>query len=195
MKLVIPGEPIPQQRPRLYKRRGVSGCYDPNGKQKDIIKLQIADQLKRYMPFKLLEMPRISFIWHMPIPKAVSKKMRPQFNSGLLKHISKPDVDNLSKLYMDCMTGLVYADDNCASLGFAIKLYHWDPKTIIFINETDPFLSPEQIDPIAYCALFGPESGTQSCEEISSLDDFYSPTRLIDLRFVGKRFLFPPAQS
>lgn len=137
MKIIIPGDPIPQQRPRLYRRYGKSGAWDPNGKQKDQIKRYVQQWMAaRYPSYMPLTSCRLSFVWHMPIPKSVTKRDIPKYQSGLHRHTSKPDVDNLAKLYMDCLTGIIYADDNCASLGFAVKLYHLEPKTIILINQT-----------------------------------------------------------
>lgn len=195
MKIVISGNPIPQQRVRLFKRHGKSGAYDPDSKKKNLIKIQIKQYLKRYMPFKPLEHPRVSFIFHMPIPASTPKRSRPVFDSGMLKHELRPDVDNLVKLYLDCMNGIVWPDDKTVSLGFAVKLYHPEPKTIIVINETSAFLSPMQIDQLVYCGLFAPESGTQKYEEISSLDDWYTPTHLGDEQFCKSYGLSPPFRS
>jgi len=142
MKIIIPGDPIPQQRPRLYRRHGKSGAWDPNGQQKDAIKQHVRQSMQPYMPFKPLEMARVSFIWHFKLPGYIPKRDMPSYASGMRRHTSKPDVDNLAKLYMDCMTGIVYPDDNCVSLGFAIKLYHPEPKTMIFINQTSEMLEP-----------------------------------------------------
>ena len=130
------------------------------------------------MPFKPFLRPRVSFIFHMPIPAYVSRKNRPIYESGAFKHEVKPDVDNLAKLYMDCLTGIVYDDDKSVQLGYVVKLYHHDPKTIILIQETKPFLTASEVDPLIYCALFGPESGNTDCQTMDALDDFYTPDHL-----------------
>lgn len=77
----------------------------------------------------------------MPIPKSLSKKERSDAELGHLKHIKKPDVDNLVKLYLDVLSGIAFDDDNRVSLGQAIKVYSPTPKTVIYIEETDRLVS------------------------------------------------------
>lgn len=72
----------------------------------------------------------------MPIPKSMSKKDRLEANKGFLKHIKKPDVDNLIKLYLDVISGIAIKDDNAVSIGTAIKLYSITPRVEIMIEET-----------------------------------------------------------
>lgn len=81
----------------------------------------------------------------MPIPKSLSKRDREEANSGSLKHVKKPDVDNLVKLYLDVLSGIVFDDDNRVSLGQAIKVYSPSPKTIIYIEETQRMISNDEI--------------------------------------------------
>lgn len=81
----------------------------------------------------------------MPIPKSLPKSMREQAEKGLLKHVKKPDVDNLIKLYLDVLTGTAINDDNCVSLGSAIKVYSYKPRVEIFIEETENIVSIDEV--------------------------------------------------
>ena len=81
----------------------------------------------------------------MPIPKSMSRKERDIAEKGNLKHLKKPDVDNLIKLYLDVLSELVFEDDNCVSIGQAIKIYSQSPKTVIYIQETNAELSRDEI--------------------------------------------------
>lgn len=81
----------------------------------------------------------------MPIPKSMSKQERMHAESGLLKHIKKPDVDNLVKLYLDVLTGTALTDDNCVSLGSAIKVYSSKPRVEIYIEETDKIVTMNEV--------------------------------------------------
>lgn len=81
----------------------------------------------------------------MPIPKSMDRKSRQQAETGLLKHLKKPDVDNLIKLYLDVVSGIVFPDDNCVSIGSAIKVYSITPKTVIYIEETSPILTMDEV--------------------------------------------------
>lgn len=75
----------------------------------------------------------------------MSKSERTIALKGNLKHVKKPDVDNLVKLYLDVLSGLVFEDDNCVSLGTCIKVYSDNPKTIIYIEETDKQVTIEEV--------------------------------------------------
>lgn len=75
----------------------------------------------------------------------MSKSDRVHANSGLLKHAKKPDVDNLIKLYMDVLTGIVWHDDNCVSLGSAVKVYSSKPRVEMFVECTDKILTMDEL--------------------------------------------------
>src|SRR5881396_3796178 len=113
MKLVLDGDPVCQIRMKYSGRNGIGRIYDPREKQKKQIKKLIADKYSG----KHFQHPRISFIFHMPIPKSIPKKMLSLYESGLLKHEKKPDTDNLIKLYLDCMDGIMFDGDQKVSLG------------------------------------------------------------------------------
>ena len=81
----------------------------------------------------------------MPIPKSLSKKDRSDAEAGYLKHIKKPDVDNLIKLYLDVLTGIAIEDDNCVAIGSAIKVYSIRPRTEIYIEETEKIVSMNEV--------------------------------------------------
>jgi Holliday junction resolvase RusA-like endonuclease len=81
----------------------------------------------------------------MPIPKSMPKKERTEALAGMLKHVKKPDVDNLVKLYLDVLSGIAIPDDNCVSLGTAVKLYSITPKTVIYIEETQKILTLDEV--------------------------------------------------
>jgi len=75
----------------------------------------------------------------------MKKEERKLANDGFLKHVKKPDVDNLIKLYLDVLSGIAFEDDNCVSLGSAIKIYSLMPKTVITICEHDKLISMNEI--------------------------------------------------
>lgn len=127
----IPGIPIPQQRPRLSKR----GVFDPQSKEKKVIKHTIYLQTKQITePFKH---PEVSFIFLMPIVNAVKDKL--PSNNFFLRHEKKPDIDNLVKLYLDCLDGNLFFGDQQVSLGYCEKFYSKTPSTFIKIEEKPPY--------------------------------------------------------
>jgi hypothetical protein len=46
IKLVLPGDPVPQARVRLFKRGNKVMTYDPQGALKRDLKVKIQDQLQ-----------------------------------------------------------------------------------------------------------------------------------------------------
>lgn len=158
MKIIIPGIPIQQSRPRYYQCKGVVNVYDPQAKEKNIIK-----KLLLSLDEKQFNYPRISFIFQMPICKSTRKKDLPLYNSGIVKHTKKPDVDNLIKFYLDCMDGIFFTGDQIVSLGPCMKLYNPNPKTVIWIEETGPLVAAYELDT---CCLDLTECDIQSLSEM-----------------------------
>ena len=105
----IPGEPVAQ--PRSRNRKG-GGHYDPLSNFKKGIRLLIRSQVKGMEP--LTGPLAMSFSFRMHRPK---KHYGTGKNKDVLKmsapyyHINTPDWDNLCKMIMDCMTGIVWVDD------------------------------------------------------------------------------------
>lgn len=85
------------------------------------------------------------FWFFMPIPKSMCKKDREFALKGSLKHIKKPDVDNLVKLYLDVISGLAIQDDNAVSLGMCMKVYSIKPRVEIFIEETEQNVTMNEV--------------------------------------------------
>ena len=142
MKIIIPGVPVPQARMKHARIKGFITTYDPNAKDKKHIRAIVEDSKNP----NTFDYPRISFLFHMPIPKSIRKRDVELYNSGKLKHDKKPDVDNLIKLYLDCLDGLVIQGDQKVSLGPCLKVYHPEPKTVIWIHETTHKLTPWELD-------------------------------------------------
>lgn len=138
MKIIIPGKPIPQTRMRHCGIR----TYDPRAKEKK----QIREFLKTQQNVLSYKYPRISFLFHMPIPKTLPKRDVNTYNSGIVKHVKKVDIDNLVKLYLDCLTGIIIDKDETVALGSCVKVYHPEPKSIIWIHETQQIMTDMDFD-------------------------------------------------
>lgn len=129
----ILGTPIPQQRPRLSKR----GVFDPQSKEKKVIKQIIYLQTKHIKDY--FKNPHVSFIFFMPIVFAMKNKL--PSNNGFLRHEKKPDIDNLIKLYLDCLDGSLFSGDQQVSLGESYKFYGQNPGVLIKVEETCPHMA------------------------------------------------------
>lgn len=102
IKLQIYGDPVPQGRPRAFRRGNFIGMYDPEKSRdwKNSIKLQAIAQ-KAPMLAGALSMT-IQFM--LKRPKTLPKKV--------IHHVKKPDVDNLVKAVKDALRGICYQDDS-----------------------------------------------------------------------------------
>jgi Holliday junction resolvase RusA-like endonuclease len=123
--------------------KGHAMVYDPIAKEKKAIKGLIKEMFGDH---KIFIHPRISFVFHMPIPASTPKKLMCMYQSGRFKHEKKFDVDNMIKAYLDCLDSIAFDGDQCVMLGPCIKLYHPEPKTIIEIQERDQVLCEDEID-------------------------------------------------
>jgi Holliday junction resolvase RusA-like endonuclease len=173
MKIIIDGIPSAQTRMKYSARNGIGRIYDPKQKEKLQLRKVIANEFGDSVPFSH---PSISFIFHMPIPLSIQKKLRIIYSSGFVKHEKKPDVDNFIKLYLDCLDGICFFGDQKVSLGNCVKLYHSKPKTIIFLKESSELLSLDEMPAEFQHFLFSQECETQSFFENVSLPDLDIPS-------------------
>ena len=97
---IVRGKPIPQGRPRAYRRGTFIGFYDPSTSKK--WKDEIAAQVKGQFPILHPGGPvSLSLFFKMPAPKS--------YKGG--PHVCRPDVDNLAKAVKDALTGICWQDD------------------------------------------------------------------------------------
>lgn len=147
MQIILPGKPLAQIRMKFSSKGGFGRIYDPRAKDKARISGEIKTwKDKALHQVRFLEHPRVCFVFHTPIPASTPKKLLAIYRSGLLKDERKPDVDNYIKLYLDCLDKILFDGDQKVMLGPCVKLYHPEPKTIIFINELSATLTPGEVD-------------------------------------------------
>lgn len=128
IKIIIPGTPIPQARPRL----GKYGVYDPKASDKKKVISYIKSSYKLQDCIDNFPLA-IKMTFFMPFPKASSKAyIQENYNNS---HIKKPDIDNLAKFYLDIMKGFVYTDDSLVAKICLQKVYSTEPKTVINISK------------------------------------------------------------
>jgi Holliday junction resolvase RusA-like endonuclease len=186
MKIIIPGVPLSQIRMKFSARNGIARVYDPREKYKKDIRKLLKTQ---FSTRDFLSFPRLSFIFHMPIPSSFPKKIQKLYRSGHYKHIKKPDTDNLVKLYLDCLDNIAFEGDQKVTLGPCIKLYHPHPKTIVILNEMSQILSQTEIDRETWLFLFSQESEKCSWAEKDFPSDSCALDKLELLQFPDKTAL------
>lgn len=123
-EFTLPGMPIAQKRPRFAS--GV--VFNSQKKEKILTRLHLNSLLVR-SDFKILSGAitlDLTFFVRAPHNK---KNLLGEFC------VSKPDLDNYVKFYLDVMNGLVYNDDNQVCQLYARKIYSGEPKTVISVSE------------------------------------------------------------
>lgn len=113
IEFTVPGEPVAQGRPRFSTRGNFVKAYDPE-KSKDYkayVKLvaMAAMSERSLKPFD--GAIAVSIRAYVSVPKSKSKKFRENALKGLEHPTKKPDCDNIAKILLDAMTGIVYEDD------------------------------------------------------------------------------------
>ena len=174
MILTLEGIPVQQKRMKSSTRGGFSRIYDPSSKDKK----RISDEIRELFEGKMLKHPIVSFIFYMPIPKSLPKKVIREFEQESTKHEKTPDVDNLVKLYLDCLTGIAFENDNCVQLGACTKVYSSKPRTVINLEESNVrFLFPTDLTVPAL------KFDAQSSSAKPSLPSSTNHSWLVDRRF------------
>lgn len=151
MKIILEGDPVQQKRMKTSRRGGFIQIYDPSAKEKKVIR----EEIKKQSDLEIFDHPHISFLFYMPIPKNTSKKLLKSFADERVKQEKKPDVDNLIKLYLDCLDGILFEGDQKVSLGCCIKIYSSRPRTVILLQESTQMVSPGELDDLTRVEVFG----------------------------------------
>ena len=97
-RYIINGEPIAQVRHSVSLRSGKPKAYYKSKKSK-------SENI--YLPKSVPVSLNFLFVFKRP-QRLKTKKTDP----GFIPHTVKPDNDNLIKLYVDCLSGVAFHDDN-----------------------------------------------------------------------------------
>jgi len=124
IRLFIDCKPTPKARPRLKKG---GGAYTPKKTviEEAVIGYTLNAEMSRHRLVPTSQAIRVELGFYF----------RPAKSNKALFHIKTPDLDNLVKLAMDAMTGVVYLNDAQVISLYCYKHYHSE-KEGIFINIT-----------------------------------------------------------
>lgn len=138
--LIIPGKPIAKKTHRTraavnWKCQTVQQFqWFPQRKEADSISILMRSQYKGPLIDRSVY---VRFEFYMPIPQRWNKDQKHKARTGILHHMVKPDVSNLTKFYEDCMKGAILTDDSLIVWSPPIKLYDDNPRTEILIKPFD----------------------------------------------------------
>ena len=126
MRYIYNGTPLAQQRHRMA--RGI--VYDPQSSIKRKLKFDAASQIRQQGYLNALEGPiSVRLDIRYPIPKSWLKKRQITENYKT----SRPDVDNISKIYLDILNKIAYDDDSQIVSLYAQKRYSSKPGVSVSI--------------------------------------------------------------
>lgn len=133
INITVPGEPVPQGRPKFSTIGGHARAYDPK-KSVDYKKL-VARYAMQHKPAQLLDGPlEVKILIFKPMLKSFSKKKSELAEARLLRPITKPDTDNYAKGPMDACKGIIWKDDGQVVDLRASKFYSGNPRLEITIR-------------------------------------------------------------
>ena len=136
LSITIPGKPIAKARPKFYRRGGFVGAY--NAQETEEGRFMQFLHMAKPEGWRVLQGPvRIEVQFLMPIPTSTSKKKKLGMVLGTIRHVKKPDCDNLLKFVKDCANGVLWRDDSQIFSLYATKFYSNNPATIILIRWED----------------------------------------------------------
>lgn len=120
----VEGNPVPQGRPRFYRRGNHVGAYDPPKSKAWKATVQSEALRQKCKPLEGALWVVVEF--YLKKPKAM-KQPTP--------HTARIDIDNLSKAIFDALNGIAYHDDAQVALLTASKQYADTPGVNIRISK------------------------------------------------------------
>lgn len=135
IRIIVPGDPQPQGRPRFTTKPFVR-AYDPP--KSAAYKKLVARYAMQQKPLTLLE-GELSIEIHIykQTLKSFSKKKAELAEAKLLRPITKPDADNYAKGPLDACKGIIWKDDGQVVDLVARKYYSSNPRIEMTIRTID----------------------------------------------------------
>tara|TARA_R100001039_G_C1854802_1_gene117793 strand:+ start:30124 stop:30546 length:423 start_codon:yes stop_codon:yes gene_type:complete len=131
LKLVFPFDPVPKGRPRFNGH-----AYTPK-RTRDAEKA-IREYASLIWKGEAIDKPIVvNFTFRFKVSKSWAKSKKEKALSGELKHVSRPDRDNLEKMVSDALNGIVWVDDSQIYDGRSRKEYAEHGEIVVEIGEED----------------------------------------------------------
>jgi len=126
------GEPMGKKRPKFARRGKFVHAYSP--KENVDYEAKVREAYGNNPSFANAPL-RVEITAYCAIPKSFSKKKAIQARDNQLKVLSKPDVDNVSKIILDALNEIAYDDDKQVVYLSISKFYSETPRVDVRINE------------------------------------------------------------
>ena len=133
IRLTIPGEVVPQGRPRFARTKTGVRTYDPARSRE--YKSFVQWSTFQLWPEKPLDGPlSVRIVQYRAIPASWSKKRRTEALSGIIRPTGRPDLDNVVKAILDSLNGRMWRDDSQVVSLHAEKRYSETPRAEVEIE-------------------------------------------------------------
>lgn len=134
-RLTVPGEPATKQRPRFRKETGHTYTPERTISAESHVKASAYSQMGQ----PLLEGPLIvELTFFESVPKSWSAKRRAGALSGRDYPTSRIDIDNMCKLVLDALNGVLWRDDKQVVDLHAKRRFSDAPRTELEVRHATP---------------------------------------------------------
>ena len=133
----VPGEPKGKGRPRFCLKNGKAYIYTPQNTK------EYEENIKTYARlFKHIFRREMQLEAHIEayykIPKNTSKGIKEKMICRIILPNKKPDIDNIEKIVLDALNGVLYEDDAQICKTISEKFYAEEPHLKIRIGVIEP---------------------------------------------------------
>ncbi len=138
VRFFIPGQPVPKARPRVTR----NGTFTDR-KTKGYEHFAGVVAMNAMRGLRMMHGPvEMQVQFRFPIPKSWPKWKREAAANGEIKHIKRPDYDNLAKAVSDALNDVAYDDDAQVWRCVVEKVYAVNPgaEVVLIGGEWDGFV-------------------------------------------------------
>lgn len=129
-KFVLYGQPKSKQRPRAVRHGVAVRIYNGQAKEMGLDRSEIMRQMRDHGNLQRLREPlSVSLRFHMG--GAAKSNLKSYIGRP---RMTKPDLDNMAKYYLDVMNDLVYEDDRFISELWCEKVFSEKKKVEIYVS-------------------------------------------------------------
>ena len=134
--LTIPGEVVPQGRPRFARTRNGIRTYDPARSRE--YKSFVQWSTFQLWPAEPFDGPLfVHIVEYRAVPASWPKKRRADALAGIIRPTGRPDMDNVIKAILDSLNGRMWRDDSQVVSLYAEKRYAETPRAEVEIKRVE----------------------------------------------------------
>lgn len=139
LSITIPGAPVAKGRPKVTAAGRYPRVYTPAKTRhyEDLIRCEAVGAMAGREP--LDEPVSVVVTAYVPAPKALRGKRRLDAMEGLLKPVTRPDLDNYAKAALDGCNAIIFRDDSLVTDLIVRKRYSERPRLVITVETGEDY--------------------------------------------------------